>query len=330
MVKIPVTSTNYNMPRTKNKKISIVIPVLNEEKNIKILNKRIKKTLKDNLDYEVIWVDDGSTDKTPQVLKEICKERNVKGISLMTRTGQSGALMAGIKEATGEYIATMDGDNQDDPKDFIKMLKKLEKEDLDAVIGWRKNRWSGNFFRKLPSLTANKIMKIAFGDLGIHDTGCMMKVVKADIMKDIKLYGELHRFMSYLLGVYGAKMAEIPVNHKPRKHGKSKYGLKRTITVLFDILNVKFLTMKRITPIQFMGPLAVLTYIVSVASGGYLLYGKFTNDINITGSPLFTTSLISFMMGTQFFLFGLLGELVLRSYYENGKGKSVYAIRKKY
>jgi glycosyltransferase involved in cell wall biosynthesis len=330
MVKIPVTSTNYNMPRTKKKKLSIVIPVLNEEKNIKILNKRIEKTLRGNLNYEVIWVDDGSKDKTEEILKEICKEKDVKGISLMTRTGQSGALMAGIEMAKGDYIATMDGDNQDDPKDFIKMIKKLEKEDLDAVIGWRKNRWTGNFFRKLPSLTANKIMKIAFGDLGIHDTGCMMKVVRADVMKKIKLYGELHRFMSYLLGVYGAKIAEISVSHKPRKYGQSNYGLKRTITVLFDILNVKFLTMKRITPIQLMGPLAVLTYMVSFLSGGYLLYGKFANNINITGSPLFTTSLISFMMGTQFLLFGLLGELILRSYFENGTDKSVYAIRKRY
>jgi hypothetical protein len=173
-------------------------------------------------------------------------------------------------------------------------------------------------------------MKMAFGDLGIHDTGCMMKVVKADIMRNIKLYGELHRFMSYLLGVYGARIGEITVSHKPRKYGKSNYGLKRTITVLFDILNVKFLTMKRMTPIQFMGPLAVLTYLVGFACGIYLVHAKITSNINITGSPLFTTSLISIMMGTQFLLFGLLGELVLRSYYENGKDKSVYAIRRTY
>lgn len=316
-------------PKT-NKKISIIIPVLNEGKNIEILDKKIEKTLKGNLNYEVIWVDDGSTDKTEEILKKICKKRNVKGISLMTRTGQSGALMAGIEMAKGDYIATMDGDNQDDPKDFIKMVKKLEKDKLDAVIGWRKNRWEGNFFRRIPSLTANKIMKMVFGELGIHDTGCMMKVVKAEIMKEIKLYGELHRFMSYLLGVYGARIGEITVSHKPRMYGRSNYGLRRTITVLFDILNVKFLTMKRITPIQFMGPLAVLTYLVGFASGAYLVYTKITSNINITGSPLFTTSLISIMMGTQFLLFGLLGELVLRSYYENGKNKSVYAIRRKY
>ena len=318
------------MPRTKKKKLSIVIPVLNEGKNIEILNARIKKTLKGNIDYEVIWVDDGSLDNTSKILSSICKERSVKGISLMTRTGQSGALMAGIAMAKGDYIATMDGDNQDDPKDFIKMLKKLEKERLDAVIGWRRNRWQGNFFRKFPSLVANKMMKIAFGDLGIHDTGCMMKVVKTDIMKEIKLYGELHRFMSYLLGVYGARIGEVSVSHKPRKHGKSKYGLRRAITVMFDILNVKFLTMKTLTPIQFMGPLAVITYGIGFVLGVYITVDKIVNNINVSGTPLFTASLICLIMGTQLLLFGLLGELVLRSYYENGKDKSVYAIRRKY
>jgi glycosyltransferase involved in cell wall biosynthesis len=318
------------MPRRRKKKISIVIPVLNEGKNIEILNERIKKTLKGNLDYEVIWVDDGSSDNTSKILSRICKERKVKGISLMTRTGQSGALMAGIEMAKGDYIATMDGDNQDDPKDFIRMVKKLEKERLDAVIGWRKNRWKGNIIRKLPSLTANKMMKIAFGDLGIHDTGCMMKVVKADIMKEIKLYGELHRFMSYLLGMYGARIGEIAVNHKARKYGKSKYGIRRTITVMFDIFNVKFLTMKTLTPIQFMGPLALITFCMGLGFGLYIAIQKIVNDIDVTGTPLFTASLISMMLGIQFLLFGLLGEMVLRSYYENGKNKSVYAIRKKY
>lgn len=318
------------MPRTKTKKISIVIPVLNEEENIEKLNERIKKTLKGKLDYEVIWVDDGSSDNTAKILSKICKERNVKGLSLMTRTGQSGALMAGIAMAKGTYIATMDGDNQDDPKDFIKMVKKLEKEKLDAVIGWRRNRWKGNIIRKLPSLAANKMMKIAFGDLGIHDTGCMMKVVKAEIMKNIKLYGELHRFMSYLLGMYGARIGEISVHHQERKYGKSKYGLRRTITVMFDIFNVKFLTMKTLTPIQFMGPLALITFLIGFGLGLYVAIDKIINNINVSGTPLFIGSLILMMMGTQFLLFGLLGELVLRSYYENGKDKSVYAIRKKY
>ena len=314
----------------KNKiELSIVIPILNEEENIPTLNNRVKKTLDGKVDYEVIWVDDGSSDSTPKILKKICKEERVKGLTLMKRSGQSAALMAGIEKAQGEYIATIDGDNQNDPKDFLPMLKKLKKEDLDAVIGWRKNRWNGNFFRKLPSLFANKLMKIAFGDLGIHDTGCMVKVVKAQIMKDIRLYGELHRFMSYMIGMYGARIGELPVSHKKRTKGTSKYGLRRTFTVAFDIVNVKFLSMKRKTPIQFMGPLALFTYIVGVLAFVWALYEKFVNGVDLDSNPLLISAFICLVMGTQFISSGLLGELILRSYHESSNTK-VYVIRKEY
>ncbi|MDD4381957.1 MAG: glycosyltransferase family 2 protein [Candidatus Dojkabacteria bacterium] len=312
-------------------KLSIVIPVYNEEKNIPILNKRITEALDKKIKYEVIWIDDGSADKTSSILEKICEEdKQVHGITLMTRSGQSSALMAGIDKAQGEYIATMDGDNQDDPKDFLKMITKLEKENLDVVVGWRKNRWEGNFIRRIPSLIANKLMKMNFGDLGIHDTGCMVKVAKSEIIKNVRLYGELHRFMSYLLGMYGAKMGEIPVHHQKRIHGKSKYGFKRTLTVMFDILNVKFLTMKRSTPIQFMGPMALLTYLVGLICGIYIIIDKLVSGADITGSPLFLITILAIIMGTQFLSFGLLGELVLRTYYENGHNKTVYAIRKTY
>lgn len=315
----------------KQPRLSIIIPVLNEEKNIEILQKRIVDGLKGKIDYEVIWVDDGSKDNTAQIIGKISKENNnTHGIILMTRSGQSSAIMAGIDKATGTYTAIMDGDNQDDPVDFLSMIEKLEKEDLDAVVGWRQNRWQGNLIRRIPSLIANKMMKSAFGDLGIHDTGCMVKVVKSEILKDIRLYGELHRFMSYLLGMYGARIGEIPVHHQKRMHGKSNYGFKRTLTVIFDILNVKFLTMKRTTPIQFMGPLAVFTYFLGFAAGVYVILDKIISNADITGSPLFTASVICFIMGTQFLTFGLIGELILRSYYENGSKKTVYAVRKEY
>ena len=310
-------------------KLSIIIPVLNEEENIPILNDRIKETLTNKIDYEVIWVDDGSNDGTQKILEKICKDPRVNGVTLMTRTGQSGALMAGIKKAKGEYIATIDGDNQNDPKDFIKMLEKLEKEDLDAVVGWRQNRWQGNFIRRIPSLTANKLMKMAFGDLGIHDTGCMVKIVKASIMKDIKLYGELHRFMSYLIGMAGAKMGEVPVHHQKRTNGVSKYGFSRTLIVIFDILNVKFLTMKRKTPIQFMGPLALMTYFLGGIAAVWAILDKVINGVDLDGTPLLVTAFICLVMGTQFISFGLLGELIIRSYYENGNN-STYSIRKEY
>jgi glycosyltransferase involved in cell wall biosynthesis len=311
-------------------KLSIVIPIYNEEENIPTLSDRIRKGLKGKIKYEVIWVDDGSTDSTKTILKEIClKDTDVHAIRLMSRTGQSGALMAGIDKADGQYIATMDGDNQDDPVDFLKMVKKLEDEDLDAVVGWRKNRWQGNMLRKLPTLIANKLMKISFGDLGIHDTGCMVKVVKASIMKDIRLYGELHRFMSYLLGMYGTNMGEIEVNHQPRKHGKSKYGLGRTFTVIFDIINIKFLTMKRKTPIQFMGPLALITYVISGISFVAAVLDKIIRQADLTENPLLLITVFGFIMGTQFLSFGLLGELILRSYHENGSRRT-YAIREEY
>lgn len=311
-------------------KLSIVIPVYNEEENIPLVNEKIKEGLKGKIDYEVIWVDDGSTDKTSKKLKQASlKDTNVHAIRLMSRVGQSGALMAGIDKADGQYIATIDGDNQNDPADFLKMIKKLEEDDLDAVVGWRKNRWSGNILRRLPSLVANKMMKIAFGDLGIHDTGCMVKVVKSSIMKDIRLYGELHRFMSYLLGMYGARIGEVEVYHQKREHGKSKYGFGRTLTVIFDILNVKFLTMRRKTPIQFMGPLALFTYFLSLVSFTVAIVEKVVNQADLTENPLLLITVFGVIMGTQFFSFGLLGELILRSYYENGNRKT-YAIREEY
>lgn len=310
-------------------KLSIVIPVVNEDKNIKIVNNRIKEVLDGKLSYEVIWVDDGSRDDTKNVLKEICTDEKVHGISLMTNTGQSAALMAGFKIAKGEFIATIDGDNQNDPADFLKMIDKLEKEDLDAVIGWRKNRWEGSFIRRLPSLLANKMMKIAFGDLGIHDTGCMVKVIKADVAKNIRLYGELHRFMSYLLGMYGARLGEVEVFHQKRQYGKSKYNFKRTFTVIFDIVNVKFLSQKKKTPIQTMGPVALFTFFIGCISGIAVVLMKIYQGEDITGSPLFMLTILCLIMSFQFISFGLLGELIIRSYYENGEN-TPYAIRKIY
>lgn len=313
----------------KNLKLSIVIPVLNEEDNVEILNTRITETLSGKIDYEVIWVDDGSTDKTPQIIEKVSRNKRVKGISLMSRTGQSGAMMAGTDIAKGEYIATIDGDNQNDPKDFIKMLKLIEEEKLDAVFGWRKNRWTGNIIRRVPSLIANKMMKMAFGDYGIHDTGCMVRIVRADILKNIRLYGELHRFLSYLICIEGARFEEIRVNHKEREKGKSKYGIGRTVTVIFDILNVKFLTMRRRTPIQFMGPIALVTYLFGFVSLLFAIFEKIIHNADLTGNPYLLVSIFTLIMGTQFLSFGLLGELILRSYHENGE-KKTYLIRKLY
>lgn len=311
-------------------KLSLVIPVHNEEKNIPVLADKIQKALEGKLEYEIIWVDDGSTDSTAEVLRDISQENSHNvGIILMRNIGQSGALMAGFDAAKGQYIATLDGDNQNDPDEFPQMIEKLEKEDLDAVIGWRKNRWKGNVIRRIPSLLANKFIQSAFPDLNVHDAGCPVKVIKADIIKNIKLYGELHRFLAYIIGSYGAKMGEVEVKHRKRMAGKSHYGISRTLKVLFDVINLRFLAERKKTPLIMLGPIALILYIIGGLSGLYLIIAKIFVQIDITGDPFFIIGIVSFMIGTQFITLGLLGELIIRSYYETGNIKT-YAIRKVY
>jgi glycosyltransferase involved in cell wall biosynthesis len=312
--------------------ISILIPVLNEEESIELQNRKIKEALGGKLEYEVIWIDDGSDDNTGNILEKIAKEdESVKAFTLMRRVGQSGAIMAGLDNASGEYIATMDGDNQNDPDEFIKMFKKLKEEKLDAVVGWRVDRWKGNIIRRLPSLMANMLLRWSFKAVDIHDTGCPVKIVRADVMRNVRLYGELHRFISYIIYMQGAKIGELPIGHREREAGKSKYGIGRAFTVIFDILNVKFLTMRKRTPIQLMGPIAAVLYIFSFVIVIYLLYEKFFGlGLDVSGSPYFILSIMSAILATQFVVFGLLGELIIRSYYENGTEKKTYMIRREY
>lgn len=312
-------------------KLSIIIPVLNEEGSIEEQSRKIKAALKGKIEYEVIWIDDGSDDNTPKIIEKITKEDpRIHGVSLMRRVGQSGALMAGVDMAQGEYIATMDGDNQNDPDEFLQMLEKLEKESLDAVVGWRKNRWEGNVVRRLPSIIANFLIKYSLRGGNIHDAGCPIKLMKADLFKEIRLYGELHRFLSYIIYMNGARIGEIPIKHRPRRSGKSKYGIGRTFTVIFDILNVRFITTRKKTPIQLFGPIGMILYIIGFILAAYLTYFQITEDIEVSRSPYFILGIMSIIMGTQFFTFGLLGELIIRSYYENNLEKKTYSIRKKY
>ncbi|HEQ65445.1 MAG TPA: glycosyltransferase, partial [bacterium] len=299
----------------------------NEEENIEVLANKIKESFVEIRDYEVIWINDGSVDKTYEVLKKIADiDKRNKYISLMSRTGQSGAIMAGINKSSGKYIATLDGDNQNDPSDLIKMYKLIESSDYDAIVGWRKNRWKGNIFRRLPSLIANKIIKLSFPGVNIHDAGCPVKIVKGNIIREVKLYGELHRFLTYIIGSMGAKIGEIEVTHRKRSKGKSKYGIGRTLKVIFDIINLKFLFLKRTTPIMLTGPIALTLLVVAFASSVYLTVNEILYDINITGEPLFLVTIMSIIMATQFISIGLLGELVIRSYYETNN-KKTYMIR---
>jgi len=320
--------------RHSRARLSIVIPILNEEQNIRNLAKEINSAFdrafnKEHLfiHYEVIWVDDGSSDKTAKVLSDINEEfPHQKYIILMRTIGQSGALMAGIDKALGKYIATMDGDGQDNPADLIKMYEILEEKMLDLVVGWRKNRWKKNIFRRIPSIMANIIIRLAFKAEGIHDAGCAVKVGRKEIFKEIKLYGELHRFITYIAIDLGARIQELPIENRSRKHGKSKYTLMRTFTVIMDIINLKFIMMKKTTPIQVVGPIAMVMFLISFITFAITIILRFVNNFDITGNPLFLISIIMFLTATQFIFYGLLGELIIRTYYENGVTKR-YMVR---
>ncbi len=310
-------------------KISLVIPCLNEEKNVGPLAEKIDKAFKGKFEFEVLWVDDGSSDKTPQVMKEVSKKyKEQKAIILMRSVGQSTALMAGFDNAKGEYIATMDGDIQNDPDEIPTMLEKLEKENLDLVVGWREKRWQGNPLRRIPSLMANKIIKKSFKNIDINDAGCPVKVCKASIIKELRIYGELHRFLTYVIGDMGAKIGEVKIVHRERANGVSKYGISRTLKVLIDIINLKFLTMRKTTPIQLMGNVALALYILSFGSFVWMIYLKIVKSVGMTQTPLPVFAMMLVLMGTVFLAIGLLAEIVVRAYFE-GSDKKSYIVREK-
>jgi glycosyltransferase involved in cell wall biosynthesis len=310
-----------------NIKLSIVIPSYNEEGNSIKLHKSIHKALHTKINYEVIWIDDGSTDGTYNQLLSIVKEDNHnKVISLMRNSGQSAALMAGFDSAKGQYIATIDGDMQNDPDDYLRMIEKLESENLDMVVGWRKDRWMGNPIRRIPSLLANYIIKKSFTNTEIHDAGCPVKLAKSNVIKNLSLYGELHRFLTYIAGEQGARIGEIEINHREREIGESKYGLGRTFKVIYDIINLKFLLMTKTTPIQFMGGLGTSLFVLGALTSLAVIILKIFFSFDMSGNPLTILSVLLFVLGVQFFMIGLLGELIVRTYYE-GTGRKVYVIR---
>jgi glycosyltransferase involved in cell wall biosynthesis len=308
-------------------KLSLIIPCLNEEMNIEPLAKKIQKALVKKFNYEVIWVDDGSDDKTADVMRKVCKKyKEHRAIVLMRRVGQSNALMAGFDKAEGEYIATMDGDIQNDPDEIPTMLKKLEDEDFDMVVGWRENRWLGNPLRRIPSLMANWVIKKSFKRTNIHDAGCPVKVCKARIIKDLRIYGELHRFLTYVVADMGARVGEVKILHRERKNGVSKYGLGRTLKVVMDIVNLKFLTMRKTTPIQVMGPVVLLLSFFGFITFGWMIYDKIVRDVGMTDTPLLVLTVMFFLMASMFLVIGLLAELVVRAYFE-GSDKKSYIVR---
>ncbi len=303
-------------------KLSLVIPVMNEEENIEPLLKKVYADL-EGIDYEVILVDDGSTDRTVEKIKQFANSRT-KVIVLNRNYGQTTAMAAGIHEAKGELIATIDGDLQNDPSDIPMMMEKLEKEGWDVVAGRRANRKDGMFLRKIPSKIANYIIRKTT-KVYLQDYGCTLKVFKNEIAKNLGLYGELHRFIPVLAKMQGAKIVEVDVKHHPRLHGVSKYGIGRTFKVISDLLLMLFMQKYRTKPIHLFGGLGVPMLLAGGAINFYLLILKMMGE-NIGNRPLLTLGIVLVIAGIQLITTGFIAELVMRTYFE-AQHKPPYTVR---
>lgn len=304
------------------RELSVVITVMNEEENIFPLVEAIRKTLP-ALDYEVIFVDDGSTDTTRKKIKEVMDERIVL-VELRKNYGQSTAMAAGIDYSTGKYIALLDGDLQNDPNDIPMMLKKLKDEDWDVVAGNRKNRQDGMFLRKIPSAIANAIIRY-MTKVYIKDYGCTLKIFKREIAEDLNLYGELHRFIPVLASMQGARITQVDVEHHPRQFGKSKYGLGRTFRVMSDLVTMVFFRRYSQKPMHLFGTIGFISMFIGIIINLYLLALKFAGE-DIWGKPLLILGVLTLLGGIQFITIGIIAEVSIRTYYESSN-KKTYQVR---
>ena len=306
--------------------LSIVIPVYNEQDNVFPLHERVSAALRQTgEDYEVIIVNDGSSDLTETNLKSIAAtDPRFKIVNFRRNYGQTAAMMAGIDFASGDIIVGLDGDLQNDPADIPKLLDKLA-EGYDVVSGWRVNRKDAALKRNLPSRMANWLISTISG-IHLHDYGCSLKAYKKHVVKGVKLYGEMHRFIPIYASWQGGKVAEIPVNHFPRVHGSSKYGLERVIKVLLDLLVVKFLASYANKPIYVFGGFGLTSIGVSLLSGVWALYLKFFDHISFISTPLPLLVVLAFITGIMSILMGLIAEIIMRTYYES-QGKQVYLVK---
>lgn len=306
--------------------ISVVIPIYNEEENIKILYERLKEVLETlNMDYEILFVDDGSTDKSLSILEEIhTKDEKVMVLSLRRNFGQTAAFAAGFDFARGDIIVTMDGDLQNDPADIPKLIDLIK--DNDLVSGWRKKRKDPFFTRRLPSIIANWLISKVTG-VKLHDYGCSLKAYRREVIKNLKLYGEMHRFIPAVASWYGVRVAEVETVHHRRIRGKSKYGISRTIKVVLDLITVKFLQSFSTKPIQFFGPLGVICGFLGFLISLYLTMDKLFFGRNIGGRPLLLLGVLMIIVGIQLIGMGLLGEMIVRVYHESQR-KPIYVIKK--
>jgi len=306
--------------------LSIVIPVFNEEENVDLLHEQLSKALK-LLDrsYEILLINDGSQDGTEAKLTALAaRDPNVLVVNFKRNFGQTAAMMAGIDAASGEIIVPMDGDLQNDPEDIARLIGKLD-EGYDVVSGWRVDRKDDRVRRNLPSRIANMLISRISG-VRLHDYGCSLKAYRRDVLKGVRLYGEMHRFIPIYASWQGGRVAEIPVRHRARVHGSSKYGLERVVKVVLDLIVVKFLADYASKPIYIFGGFGLLNLAVSCASAVGALYLKVFDGVSFILTPLPLLSAFAFITGVMSILLGLLAEILMRTYYES-QDKRVYVVK---
>ncbi len=306
--------------------ISVVVPIYNEVETIPLLVERITKVLIEmDCTYEFICVDDGSTDGSVDLLRRISQARDdFQAVFLRRNYGQSAAMSAGFHQARGQVIITLDGDLQNEPDDIATVYHKL-KEGYDLVSGWRKERQDDALTRLLPSKIANSLIAKVTG-VRLHDYGCSLKAYRAEVVRDMHLYGELHRFLPALAYIEGARIAEIPVRHHARQFGQSKYGLGRTVRVAMDLLTIYFMKTFLTRPMHVFGPFGIISISTGLALGFYLSFVKIFLNENIGTRPLLLLAVLLLLSGIQLFSFGLLAELSMRTYHESQR-RPIYRIR---
>jgi glycosyltransferase involved in cell wall biosynthesis len=306
--------------------VSIVIPVFDEAENVSILHEEIANAVKDRAeDYEIIFVDDGSSDHSLAELKKIrAGDPRVKIIHFRKNFGQSAAISAGFAYCRGEVVVAMDADLQNDPADIPLLVDKVA-EGFDIVNGWRRDRRDKWLTRRVPSFFGNKLISWITGTK-LHDYGCTLRGFRSDVVKNLKLYGEMHRYIPAIASRMGIHSAEVVVNHRSRKFGKSKYGLGRTFRVVLDLISIKFLLAYSHRPLQIFGGAGLLMILAGMVSGVYLTYTKFILNQGIAGRPLLFFTLLMGFLGFQAISLGLLAEMLSRIYHE-GLDKNEYSIR---
>lgn len=308
--------------------VSVFLPVYNEEPNLRPLHAKLDAALKSlGRSAEIVYVDDGSSDDSLKILREIAAlDPRVRVVALRRNYGQTAAMAAGIDAARGKVLIPMDADLQNDPADIQRLLNKLN-EGYDVVSGWRKNRKDKMVTRKIPSMIANRLISW-IGGVPLHDYGCSLKAYRRESLQDVRLYGEMHRFIPIYASWAGARVTEIPVEHHARTMGKSKYGLSRTLKVVFDLMTIKFMASYQTKPIYVFGSFGMLAFAISLFAGLYAVFLKIFHRADFVQTPLPVLTIVMFAVGVQFLLMGLLAEMLVRTYHES-QAKAIYAVRER-